>query len=77
MTIAIRESMRIPILHGLEQLADWTTLADELRREHRAIPAALEAGEAERAAELVEEHIRTAYVRLPTLGLEGEVDAPS
>lgn len=67
MTIAIRDSMRIPILHGLEQLPDWTALADELRREHRAILSALEAGDAERASELVEEHIRTSYARMPAL----------
>lgn len=67
MTIAIRDSMRLPILRGLEQLGDWGALAVELRREHRGILAAIEDGEGDLAAELVEQHIRTAYDRLPAL----------
>ncbi|MGV7942459.1 FCD domain-containing protein [Mycobacterium kansasii] len=38
-----------------------------MQQEHRAILAAIESGDAERAAELTETHIRGAYRRLPGL----------
>ncbi|BDZ57459.1 hypothetical protein GCM10025872_11160 [Barrientosiimonas endolithica] len=38
-----------------------------LRREHHAILDAVEAREPDRAAELVEQHIRSAYERMPSL----------
>ena len=62
MTIAIREAMRLPILRDLERLDDtaWAGVRDELTAQHRAIHEALVAGREARAAELVEEHIRSA-----------------
>lgn len=66
MTTAIREAMRQPILAGLERLgAGWPTVRTTLTGEHRAIHDAIAAGEADRAADLVEAHIRSAQQRLP------------
>ncbi|WP_018156395.1 FadR/GntR family transcriptional regulator [Demetria terragena] len=67
LTIAIRESMKLPIQRGLQGLEDWTVVRALLRQEHHAILAAMEAGDAAGAAELVESHIRSAYGRMPTL----------
>lgn len=60
MTIAIREAMRLPILRELEQLGDrWPDVRTRLTAEHRAIHDAIAGGEADRAAELMEEHIHS------------------
>jgi GntR family transcriptional repressor for pyruvate dehydrogenase complex len=60
MTIAIREAMRAPILRELEQLGDrWPDVRARLVAEHRAVADAIGAGQADRAADLMEEHIRS------------------
>lgn len=60
MTIAIREAMRLPILRELEQLGErWPAVRDELTSEHRAIHSAITAGDPDRAAELMEQHIHS------------------
>jgi GntR family transcriptional repressor for pyruvate dehydrogenase complex len=65
MTIAIREAMRQPILRGLERLGDdWPRVRRALTEEHRDIHDAIAAGDAARAADLVEAHIRGAHRRL-------------
>ncbi|MCJ7857903.1 FadR/GntR family transcriptional regulator [Corynebacterium kalidii] len=61
MTQAIRESLRLPILKGFRAQEDWGTVADTLREQHRAILAAIEAGDVEGAGALMSEHITTAY----------------
>lgn len=66
MTIALRDSMRRPILHALEALGpDWEGVADQLRKDHRAIFAAIEAGDGALAADRVDQHIRSAHAALP------------
>lgn len=55
------------ILAAFEEIEDWPALTAVLQQEHRAILAAIESGDAERAAELTETHIRGAYRRLPGL----------
>lgn len=67
LTVAIRESMRLPILAGLRALDDWPSTRARLRTDHHAIMAAVEAREPERAANLIEEHVRSAYANLPSL----------
>jgi GntR family transcriptional repressor for pyruvate dehydrogenase complex len=62
-TRAIRESVRLPILAGLSAMPDtgalsWKRVVDGLRADHRAIFDAVQAGEAEVAADRVEAHIR-------------------
>lgn len=69
MTIALRDSMRRPILRALHALgSDWEPVADQLRADHRAIFAAIEGGLAEVAAERVDQHIRSAHAALPFAG---------
>lgn len=67
LTIAIRESMRVPILAGLSALEDWTATRDVLRAQHHAIVDAIAARRTDEAVERVEEHIRTAYARMTSL----------
>ncbi|MEC4613279.1 FadR/GntR family transcriptional regulator [Tsukamurella tyrosinosolvens] len=66
-TVAIRGALRAGILAAFEEIEDWPALTAVLQQEHRAILAAIESGDAERAAELTETHIRGAYRRLPGL----------
>lgn len=66
MTIAIRESVRVPMLARFMGLSDddFTGLATELNHEHAQILQSIVAGDAARAEELMETHIRTAWVRM-------------
>lgn len=62
MTIAIRESMRRPLLAAFDDLGEeWFPIADGLRHDHRMIQQALEAGDATAAEEQMERHIRGFY----------------
>ncbi len=60
LTGAIREAVRVPLLHAIERNADWGDQSALLQREHRAIADAIVEGDAERAADLTEAHIRRA-----------------
>jgi GntR family transcriptional repressor for pyruvate dehydrogenase complex len=67
MTIAIRDSMRRPILNRFEALGDrWSEVAEELRVQHHAVYDAIADGDADRAARLIEDHIRNAHAVLST-----------
>lgn len=57
LTVAIRESVRGMLLGAMREV-DWPSLRERLRGEHRAIHAALTDGDGDRAAELMERHIR-------------------
>ncbi|MER7083964.1 FadR/GntR family transcriptional regulator, partial [Saccharopolyspora kobensis] len=62
MTIAIRESLRRPLLAAFDELGDeWFPIADGLRHDHRLIHQALLARDAAAAEEQVERHIRSFY----------------
>lgn len=67
LTVAIRESMRGPILAGLRAMDDWHAVRGMLREEHHAIFAAIEARRSWQAADLVEQHILAAFARMPHL----------
>lgn len=67
LTIAIRESMRLPILSGLAALERWEDARAVLRTQHHAIVDAIAAQDAPQAVACVEEHIRSAYARMTTL----------
>ena len=67
LTVAIRESMRLPVLAGLQALDDWPQVRAALRRDHHAILAAVEGKEAVRDADLVEQHVRWAFASMPSL----------
>lgn len=60
LTAAIRSAMKVPILRAAERTEEWGDEAERLRLEHHAIFAAIDAGDADRAADLVEDHIRRA-----------------
>ncbi|GAB76723.1 transcriptional regulator, GntR family [Austwickia chelonae] len=64
MTIAIRESMRIPILTSFQAMEDWDTFVAHLRDGHRRIYLAVAAQDEDAAAAVVEDHIRFAYSAL-------------
>lgn len=65
-TIAIRESVRAPLLARFVTMGEegFTALATDLDREHAEILAAIISGDGARAEELMETHIRTAWVRV-------------
>lgn len=67
MTIAIRDSMHAPILRAYAEVADWESLASQLRAQHRAVFDAIRRHDAQVASDLVEDHIRSAYQSLPSL----------
>ena len=64
MTVAIRESMRLPILDRFRRLDAWEDVVQVLRRDHEAIHAAIVDGRADDAEQAVEAHIRSAWQTL-------------
>jgi GntR family transcriptional repressor for pyruvate dehydrogenase complex len=69
MTRAIRESVRVPFLAAVNAMPEtgsysWPSMLDSLRAEHHAVFSAFEAGEGEKAADLLESHIRGFYLDL-------------
>ncbi|SHL36334.1 transcriptional regulator, GntR family [Pseudonocardia thermophila] len=64
LTAAVRESLRGALLDGMRAEPDWPTLRDQLRREHRGVVEAIEAGDAPLAADRLERHIRAFHVRI-------------
>ena len=65
LTVAVREALRRPIREASTRMADWLTFRDGLMVQHELIYSAVRSGDAERAASLMEEHIRSAYAILP------------
>ncbi|WP_420176224.1 FadR/GntR family transcriptional regulator [Luteococcus sp. OSA5] len=61
LTQAVRESLRAPILRAEREMNDWPSLRRRLAAEHRAITESIEAGNANEAADRMEQHIRTSY----------------
>ncbi|MFJ6281237.1 transcriptional regulator, GntR family [Arthrobacter subterraneus] len=72
LTIAIRASLRAPILEAFRQLNDWSPVVTMLREQHQAIFDAIIAGDGKLAADLTEHHIRAASGALPALHSPGE-----
>jgi len=64
MTTAIRHSMRAMVLESFRTHGHWHELSDQLRAQHRAIYEAIAAGDSRRAADEVEEHLRSANASL-------------
>lgn len=68
LTIAVRESLRGPILTAEKRLAGeggYEEFRDMLCDQHEGIFAAIEAGDGALAADRIEAHIRAAYSALP------------
>ncbi len=66
MTVGIREAVRLPLLEAFRRVGDWERFVVSLNRDHRAILAAVESGDSDRAEDLVERHIRSAWRELPS-----------
>jgi GntR family transcriptional regulator, transcriptional repressor for pyruvate dehydrogenase complex len=82
MTRAIRESVRVPFLAAVTAMPEtgrhsWPNMLDSLRAEHHAVLRAFEAGDGEKAADLLESHIRGFYknVTAATSPVRGDVPA--
>ncbi len=71
MTIAIRGSLRSPILEAFNRVGEWEVLAAELQRQHHGIYDAISRGQGELAADLVEQHVRYSFEALPNLRTSG------
>ncbi|MFT4108073.1 FadR/GntR family transcriptional regulator [Propionicimonas sp.] len=68
LTVAIRQAVRETIREATRLLPNWPDHRQEILNEHQEILAAIEAGDPGSAANLIERHIRRAYV---TLGISG------
>ena len=61
MMAGLRTSIESYVQAGAERIDDWDATASRLRREHRAILDALDAGDTDRARRLVTDHISGYY----------------
>ncbi|MDZ8171881.1 FadR/GntR family transcriptional regulator [Microbacterium xanthum] len=61
MMAGLRSSIESYVREGADNIDDWDATADRLRREHVAILDAIDAGDAEKARELVHSHIAGYY----------------
>ncbi|GAB3615788.1 FCD domain-containing protein [Okibacterium endophyticum] len=57
----LRSSIESYVIAGVPRLASWSTTSQRLRREHRGIVAAIEAGDHNRARTGIRSHIETYY----------------
>ena len=57
MMTGLRDAIESYVLQGSERIADWTAMAGALRAEHRAILAAIDAGDGAAASDLLRDHI--------------------
>lgn len=57
----LRTAIESYVLAGAAAIADWSAMADTLRAEHRAIVAAIDAGDADASRSLVRAHITGYY----------------
>lgn len=73
MAQAIRESLRAPLLRGFLARDDWPQLCETLQGQHRELLSAIATGDAEVAARVAAEHIRTSYRELPGAGWGAEI----
>ena len=64
LTVAIRETVTSLLLAAEHVAPEWDRLRDELTAEHRAIVAAIRAGDVERAGRLSAEHIQHSHAAL-------------
>jgi len=58
MMASLREAIEAYVLAAVPALSDWRVTAEGLRHQHAAVLSALRAGDGDRAAGLVEQHIR-------------------
>lgn len=62
MMAGLRTSIESYVVTGSAAIADWKAMTIRLRREHRALVGAIDAGDAEAARDLVRDHITGYYM---------------
>lgn len=79
LTVAVRESLRLPILDASREMVDYPGFRGELLEHHREIYDAMVGRDSALAADLLESHIRKAYEILPTMRISRTVspDGPT
>lgn len=75
LTIAIRESLRRPILGAEKEMDDWPGFRRAALAQHERIYSALADRDATAAADSMEEHIRATYAILPPRELAADASA--
>ena len=68
----LRTSIESYVRAGAERIPDWDATADRLRREHRAVLDAVEAGDATTARTLIRDHITGYYAEAGLARPHGE-----
>lgn len=76
MMAGLRTSIESYVQEGAAAVTDWASMADGLRAEHRAIVAAIDAGDAQAARALVRAHITGYYERTGSLTLQQGARSP-
>jgi GntR family transcriptional repressor for pyruvate dehydrogenase complex len=76
MMAGLRTSIESYVQEGAAAVTDWASMADGLRAEHRAIVAAIDAGDAQAARALVRAHITGYYERTGSLTLQQGTRSP-
>src|SRR5690606_2549778 len=61
MMAGLRTAIESYVLAGAAQIGDWEAMTQRLRHEHRAIIAAIDAGESDAARTRIREHITGYY----------------
>jgi len=74
MMAGLRNSIESYVLAGVPNLPSWPETSGRLRHEHRAIVDAIEAGDAERARDLVNAHITGYYTETNFISAPAEPD---
>ncbi|KJQ55365.1 FadR/GntR family transcriptional regulator [Microbacterium sp. SA39] len=64
----LRSSIESYVQGGVDAIPDWGVMAARLRAEHRALVAAIDAGDADTARSLVRSHITGYYTQILTPG---------
>jgi DNA-binding FadR family transcriptional regulator len=63
----MREAVRHSLLAAFSETAEWETLANRFRTEHRAIYECIASGDGPKAGDTVEAHIRGFFGRMLVL----------
>lgn len=65
LTTGVRQALAVHIRKASYSLADYEPFRQDLMRQHRRVFEAIVRGDSDAAADLMEDHIRTAYTILP------------
>ncbi|MBB2892008.1 FadR/GntR family transcriptional regulator [Flexivirga oryzae] len=68
LTAAVRESIRPLVLNGFQHVPDWRETATTLQSQHRNILHLIRDRQPERAAQAIDDHIRSFHGKLATAG---------